>query len=601
MSRSGFAALPWLLFRDPNGTGWLEFAPVSVLSAARVADVPAVLVEAARAAAAGRWAAGFVAYEAAPAFDPAMRTAGAPDGPLAWFAIADAPRRLPRPPRATPSPALEWRPDMTPGQFICAVNAIRRQIAAGDVYQINLTGRLTAAFRGAPERLLAAMLSAQPSARGVLIVTTDWAVVSASPELFFELDGTRITSRPMKGTAARGPDPFADRAAATALAASSKERAENVMILDMVRNDLSRIARPGTVRVDAMWTVERHPTVWQMTSTASAATDAGLPEIFRALFPPASITGAPKIEAMRTIARLETSPRGIYTGAIGFMAPGRRAVFNVGIRTAWVDRRRHVAVYGAGAGIVWDSDPRGEWEETLSKARILAPLPRRFRLLETLAWRPRDGFRLLERHLQRMAASADLFDFRFDPAAARRALRRAAAGWGAAPRRVRLLADRRGALEIDSRPIRDCRRCWTVALAPWPIDPEDPFLRNKTTRREVYERARAACPGVDDVILWNHRGELTESTVANLVLVFGRDRLTPPVSSGLLAGTLRGRLIETGRLREAVLRPADLDRAGAIWLINSVRGWIRARLCPSPAPNACSGGRRHTHSALLRR
>ncbi len=587
---------PWIF--DADSGRWWVFPPAqAVLCALRPSEVRPLLCEVERAVDAGRWAVGLVSYEAAPGFDPAMRTQPPrPDLPLAWFYIGGPPTQTPRPPfRPLPLPPLRWSPLGGEAAYRQTVEEIRRRIAAGAVYQVNLTTRWRAPIVAPPAALLRHLWRAQPRSAATLIEAGEWAVASASPELFFQLDGNRIVSRPMKGTAPRGPDPDLDRAAAEALAGSGKERAENIMIVDMVRNDLGRIARPGSVRVERRFEIEGHPTVWQMTSTVAAETQAGLAEVFAALFPAASITGAPKIEAMRTIADLEPAPRGVYTGAIGFVAPGRRARFQVAIRTAVVHGRNRTAEYGAGGGIVWDSDPAREWAEALAKTRILVYRPPRFRLLETLRWDVGRGFRRPADHLRRMAGSAQLFGFRYDAGAALRALRDAARRWRTGPRKVRILVDRQGRCEVQSALLPAARRPWRLALAPWPVDPDSPFLRNKTTCRSIYDRARRSCPAADDVLLWNTRGELTESTVANLVLQFGRDRLTPPVASGLLPGTFRARLLAAGRIREAVLRRDDLDRADRIWLINSVRGWIPAqRVCPP------GGGRSRPPCALPR-
>ncbi|MCX7819006.1 MAG: bifunctional chorismate-binding protein/class IV aminotransferase [Kiritimatiellae bacterium] len=567
-------------FRDPDrGVEW-RFWATDVLCANRLADVFPLLEEVAAATRRGWWAAGFLAYDAAPALDPAMRVRGGWRGPLAWFALAHAPRTTPALPPARPPapPRVQWHPRPGSLTFRAAVAEIRRRIAAGRVYQINYTIRWCA--RLAPHiapRWFAALLAAQPRSFAALIRTATWTVLSVSPELFFRLEGTHIESRPMKGTRPRAPDAAGDQQRRWELAASPKDRAENVMILDMVRNDLGRIARPGSVTVPALWTVERHPTVWQMTSTAAAKTDAPLPEIFRALFPAASITGAPKIEAMRTIAELERAPRGLYTGAIGVVAPRRRAVFSVAIRTIWHAHHRASARYGAGCGIVWDSEPHREWREAADKTRVLQHRWPRFDLLETLLWRPNHGYRYLRAHLARLRASAEYFERRFDPAGVRSSLARAVHG-AATPLRVRLRLDPQGRASVQAEPLRNGPAVRIVGLARTPVRSDDPFLHHKTTHREVYERARRERPECDDAILVNERGEITESTIANVVVRRNGEWLTPDARCGLLRGILREVLLAQERIREAVLRPADLRTAEQIWLINSVRGWMPARL-----------------------
>ncbi len=392
----------------------------------------------------------------------------------------------------------------------------------------------------------------------------------------------------MKGTAPRGRTPEEDLAAARALRASAKDRAENVMIVDMTRNDLGRVARPGSVEVRRLFEVERYPTLFQLTSEVAAETAAPLDELFAALFPCASITGAPKVRTMEILNGLESTPRGVYTGAVGLVAPGGRARFSVAIRTAHVAPAAGAGPglcfeYGTGGGVVWDSSPAGELAESRTKALVLTRGEAPFELLETLLWEPRRGYRLLDRHLARLAASAEYFGFPLDVAAARRRLGELAAGLPARRHKVRLRCAPDGGLSLGAAPLDHRRHPWRVALARRPVDARDRFLFHKTTRRRIYEealdqaRAEAGAQGVDDVLLWNRAGELTESTVANLVLSLEGELLTPPVAAGLLAGTLRAELLARRRIRERRLVPADLARSDAIFLVNSLRGWIPAR------------------------
>jgi para-aminobenzoate synthetase/4-amino-4-deoxychorismate lyase len=470
-------------------------------------------------------------------------------------------------------PSLDWQPTVTASAYRAAVERIKTHIHDGDTYQVNYTYRLRAPFVGDPWAAFARLAAAQETPYAACVDTGDWVLASASPELFFTLEGQAIASKPMKGTAARGVTQAEDLAQAAALKNSEKDRAENVMIVDMVRNDLGRVAIAGSVHVPRLFDVERYPTVWQMTSTVAARTTAGLAELFGALFPPASITGAPKVETMRLITGLEAGPRGVYTGTIGFVAPGPRMQFNVAIRTMAVDRRRGQAEYGVGSGIVWDSDPGREWAECETKSRVLTAVMPEFRLLETLKWMPPEGFALLERHLRRLTESAQYFGFPVDVVRVRDALERAASGWGGESRRVRLLVPRGGEPGVESvllpAPVVGRPR---VAVAQVPVDVADRFLYHKTTHRRVYEEARAAHPDVDDVLLVNACGELTESTIANLAVELDGRLCTPPVDCGLLAGTLRAELLERGELTERVLMRGDLRRSRRVCLLNSVRG-----------------------------
>ncbi|MEV6492596.1 aminodeoxychorismate synthase component I [Actinoplanes sp. NPDC051633] len=369
---------PWARFDDlVAGTAVVCPPPYRVLVASRTSEVAGVLDAVSRAAAGGDWAFGYVSYEAAPGLDPALAALepGVDDLPLAWFGLCGEPLE------ATPvgaarataaSPTARWITDWTADEHARAVGIVREHIAAGDTYQINLTDRLRMHFHGDPAQLYAALAGAQRGAYHAYLDLGRHVIASASPELFFERRGTRLRTRPMKGTAARGRTPDEDREQARRLRASAKERAENVMIVDLLRNDLARVAQVGSVEVTELCALERYPTVWQLTSeiTATLRPGCGMAEIFRALFPCGSVTGAPKASSMRIIRDIETGPRGVYCGAVGLVGPDT-ATFNVAIRTAVVDRERKTAVYGAGGGITWDSDPAAEHAELLAKAKVL--------------------------------------------------------------------------------------------------------------------------------------------------------------------------------------------------------------------------------------
>lgn len=559
---------PWRAFRDP----------LAVLTAARVEEVRACLEDVERAVSReGCYAAGFVTYEAAAAFGLPAHPAPAEGLPLVCFGLF-APEHVTsqsRPRRVGTYQAGPWIPSIDHASYLDAIGRIRAAIEVGDTYQINFTFRLHSRFAGDPLALLGDLDAAQMGAWGAWVDTGRHVVCSASPELFFSLVDGRLECRPMKGTAARGLWSAADAAAGEALRQSPKNRAENVMIVDMVRNDLGRLARPGSVDVTSLFDVERYPRQWQMTSTVVAeASGASLPAIFEAMFPSGSVTGAPKHSAMRIIRDLEASPRGIYTGAIGYLSPRRRAHFSVAIRTITIDRERAEAEFGVGSGIVWDSVDRDEYDECLLKASILAQPERPFRLLETIGYFPESGFALLDRHFARLRASAEYFGFAFDEGEARAMLERAVADLRGKSR-LRLLLARDGSLvcqavDLIDKPARPLRG----ALAIEPVDAAEPFLYHKTTRREVHERARAARPEAEAVILWNADGDITEGTDANVVARIQGRLVTPPLECGLLAGTLRADLLEAGEIVEQRIAIDDLRRAERVWLINSVRGWM---------------------------
>lgn len=554
---------------------------VEEFAAHALAEVVPTLERAADAVASGRWVAGFVAYEAAPAFDASMVVRpliGTPlaDLPLAWFAVFEG-REHAEAPDGDATPGA-WTPTIDAARHAADVAAIREHIAAGDTYQVNHTFRQSAPFDGDPAALYARLARAQRGGYGALLDTGRWAVASASPELFFEWADGRLTTRPMKGTAPRGLDEAEDAERRAALLASPKERAENLMIVDMVRNDLGRVAVPGTVGVPSLFEAERYDTVWQLTSTATACTRPGttLGEVFTALFPCASITGAPRSSTMRIIAERETTSRGVYCGAIGFGGPGASGpewAFNVGIRTVLLDREAGTAWYGTGGGITFDSTPAGEYAEALLKAEVLHRAPAEFDLLETLLWTPDAGFPLLDRHLARLAASARFFVRPLDPDAVRAALSAAVVG-RSRPTRVRLLVDEAGtpSVTVADVPAASAGPI-TVAIDTVPVDSRDVFARHKTTRRASYAAASARHPDADDVVLVNERGEVVETTIANVAARVDGRWVTPPLSSGCLPGVARAEALASGLVAEAVLTPADLRGAEGLARLNAVRGW----------------------------
>jgi para-aminobenzoate synthetase/4-amino-4-deoxychorismate lyase len=553
-------------------SAWVRYErPRAIFVAHRPDEVPQLIAHVeAEVEGRGLHAVGFLAYEAGSAFDPAMPDSSCGAFPLAWFGLFDDPAFVTL--DAVSVPALDWISELDAGAHGRALERIREYLGRGDTYQVNFTHRLRARFGAAPWDFFQNLVRRQPSPHAAFIETADFAICSASPEMFFEREGEDVWSRPMKGTAPRGRWSEEDQALARALEVSEKERAENVMIVDMVRNDLGRVCLPGSVHVPELFRVERYPTLWQLTSLVRGRTLEPTARVMGALFPAASITGAPKVRTMGIIHELEVSPRRIYTGSIGVMSPGREARFNVAIRTVLVDKPSGTAEYGVGGGIVWDSDPAAEFRETRIKARVLAAPEPEFLLLETMRWEKNKGIFLLPEHLRRLQDSAAYFDFRLDPKAVRDALEQAVMTADGLAGMLRLTVDSSGSWNIEPRPLPESTPC-RVSLALSAVDAADSFLFHKTTRRKVYDRARRQAPEVDDVLLWNERGEVTESTIANLVVEIAGELLTPPRACGLLPGTMRARLLHEGRIREGVVRVDDLPRCTRLWLINSVRGW----------------------------
>lgn len=534
--------------------------------------------------------AGFVAYEAAAGLDRALAVRR-PDPrspfaglPLAWFGVFGGRETVPEPRAGDAAPGPEWSASIDRERYVDAVQRIRELIASGQTYQVNHTLRMRAAIRGDLDRVYEDLVLAQRGGYGADLLAGPFRILSASPELFFRWDGDVVTTRPMKGTARRGRWPAEDAAAAAALSASAKDRAENAMIVDLLRNDLGRLAVPETVVAGPMFELERYETVWQLTSTVAARVPdrTSLPDLFRALFPSGSVTGAPKVASMRVIAGLEDAPRGVYTGAIGYLSPPgsgeARAVFSVAIRTLVVDTESGAAEYGVGGGITFDSSAAAEHDEVRAKSTVLTERRPAFELFETLRWEPNEGFRHLEEHLGRLRASAGYFGFRYEGDAARSALEKAAADANGAVR-VRLSLGRDavpratvGELPEASAPVR-------LAIVEEPaVDPADVWLYHKTTRREPYRRRRRLRPDADDVLLVNTSGRVTESTIANLAVRIGGEWWTPPLEDGLLPGTHRDVLLREGRLRERSLSVDEVAAGDELALVSSVRGWRPAVL-----------------------
>ena len=585
-------ANPFVLIDDslaPGGDAWLFENPVEIVACDEPGDVEGALDRIAEATREGLHAAGFLAYELGYLLEPKLAPLlpGSRRLPLVWMGLFAEPRRLDRAGierfLETQSAGSGHSVEAT-GQtvdrerYLEAIGRVREYIAAGDVYQINYTFHHRFRLSGDAVSLYRDLRRRQPVAHGALLRGPDWHLLSLSPELFLDIREGRATARPMKGTAKRGATPAEDEEIVAWLRADAKSQAENLMITDLLRNDLSRIALIGSVHVPELFTVETYPTVHQMTSTVEARLrpGAGFREVVKGLFPCGSVTGAPKIRAMEIIRELEAGPRGAYTGSVGMVAPSGDLRFNVAIRTLFVGADG-AGEMGIGSGIVHDSDPAAEYEECLLKARFLTAPHEGFQLIETMRWSDFDGFYLLDRHLARLGKSARYFGIPCDMAALRALLAENLRGLRGS-QRVRLLLDQGGAATVTATPIAlpDPPPAVTFALSDRPVDSHDRHRYHKTTRREMLdgERRRLADEtGCDEVLFVNERGELTEGSYCNIFVEMGGWLLTPPVACGLLDGTLRQELLAAGgQIEERVLYPRDLDEADAVWLGNSVRG-----------------------------
>lgn len=564
---------------DPKADQWLRFSdPVEEIEVHRLEEVlPALDKIEQRVEQDQLYAAGHVSYEAAAAFDLALQTHDPGEFPLLRFGLFTKAEPISLPAPTQPTSLPDWQAQATSEIFSTKVDKVRDAIARGETYQVNLTFPMKSRFTQQPWEFFRQLVRNQQANGAGFLQSERWAICSVSPELFFSREGNKLTMRPMKGTVPRGRNLEEDRLLAKELTDSAKNRAENIMILDMVRNDLGRLAPAGEVKTEKICSLEKYPTVWQLTSTVSAQSQATLAETFQALFPCASITGAPKVRTMQIIAALEEQPRNIYTGAFGWLAPGQQALFNVAIRTLLIDRRNNNASYGVGAGITWDSDGREEYQECLAKAEVLKQPLSDFALIETLRWTPGRGYFLLPEHLSRLQASADYFNFTCSDQQVTEYLQRIAGHFPATPQKVRLLLHKNGLLESTSEALAATAASpLKIRLAINSVDSREILLYHKTTRRQLYESRLAEVKEADEVILWNERGEITECCTANLVVEIAGQLLTPPVNSGLLPGTYREYLVSRGVLTEGVLTADDLSKSSRIYLINAVRKWRRA-------------------------
>jgi len=524
----------------------------------------------------GFYVAGYISYESAPTFDPSFQVNLNPNMPLLWFGVFSEPLYESLVTNGSYD-YPKWSPDVSRKQYDSAIDFIKSSIEKGNTYQTNYTIRLNSKFQGDDIALFNKLKQAQSSNYCAYIHTGDFSILSASPELFFHLKDQHITTRPMKGTIARGKTLAEDEKNAKWLYESEKNRAENVMIVDLLRNDLNIIAEQGSVQVPELFNIEHYPTVLQMTSTITAKVKKNTSyfDIFKALFPCGSITGAPKISTMKIISSLESAPRDVYCGAIGYFSPNQEAIFNVPIRTVVINQKTGNATYGVGGGITWDSTANGEYEEILTKASLLERDKPEFKLLESILLT--DGkLYLLEEHLNRLQDSSKYFQFPFNRSEVENELVKFTKNFTKGDYKIRLLLSNTGKVSLESQQLYESVTPKIVKLAEKPISNCNLFLYHKTTYRDVYTQFQN--PEVFDTLLWNENEEITEFTNGNIVLEINGKLYTPPIQSGLLAGTYREMLIKKGKIIEKVLTILDLQNSTQIWFINSVRKWVKVEL-----------------------
>ncbi|MCP4181012.1 MAG: aminodeoxychorismate synthase component I [bacterium] len=529
------------------------------------------------------YAVGFISYDASPAFDYALKVIKSDnDFPLIWFGLYSSYKKIDIPTYASNMTYChDWQSTVNRDDYDKAIHEVKENIREGNTYQVNYTMRRNAQFSGDSWRFFCELAQSQKADYPAYIETDDFVICSASPELFFTYDEGKLVSKPMKGTAARCHTTEDDKNEAVKLYHSNKNRAENLMIVDMIRNDLSRISEIGSVNVPTLFDVEKYPTVWQMTSTVEAYSKKSLTDILKALFPCASITGAPKAYTMKIIADLENTPRKVYTGAIGFIAPDSKAQFNVAIRTVIIDKNNKVAEYGVGGGITWDSTDSDEYNECIIKTKFLNQRQPEFSLLESLLWTSEDGFFLLDYHLHRLTSAAEYFEYKLNILDIEQKLHKHCENLNQSTYKIRLLVSHSGEVTVESNEIElpspDAAEL-KVTLADEPINKNNPFLYHKTTNRAIYSHYKNKFPEYDEVILWNSDREITECTSSNIVIKQDGKFITPEIKSGLLAGTFRSYLLDNNEIAEKIITVEDLKVCDEIYIINSVRKWRKVKI-----------------------
>ena len=526
-------------------------------------------------------AAGYLSYEAAPAFDSAYCVNKKGSLPLICFGLfKDYKTEITLESNNHESAeAIEWEIATNQTHYETHLKYIKDQIKLGNTYQVNYTLRKHSKCIANPYGFFLEKVQDAPYA--AFIESDEHTIISTSPELFFKLSDESLICKPMKGTSKRGRTLKEDIALMKELKNSEKDKAENIMITDMLRNDMGKISDTGSVKVLSEFDIEKYPTVWQMTSSVKSQTRASITAIFEALFPCASVTGAPKVSSMKIISEIEDQPREIYTGAIGYIAPNNEAQFSVPIRTILSNKKIDRSVYGTGSGIVWDSEWEKEWDECQNKSAILSVSHQNFELFETMRWDSNRGIFLEELHLNRLKDSAEYYNFKFSRKKINDKLHDYLKNLEPESEKIiRLFLAKDGETRLTTSAYKEHNKdkSQLISLAMQPVDSDDLSLYHKTTIRGIYEDATGENPDCDDVLLWNEDGHITESTISNIIFKKDSEYFTPPISCGLLGGTYRTHLINQGHLVERIIPKTEINLYSEIYLINSVRGKYPVKL-----------------------
>ncbi|MFP4687845.1 MAG: chorismate-binding protein [bacterium] len=525
----------------------------------------------------GYYCAGFISYEAGPALLGINYKTD--NFPFLWFGVYEAPKKIKiEPSQLPPAAGLELESELDFENYCRGFSEIKKQIKAGNTYQINYTFRTSFETEMAPTKLFTALYHRHPVPYAAYISARNYEILSMSPELFLRRRGDRLITRPMKGTAPRSDDYETDRIRRTGLLRSEKERAENLMIVDLMRNDLGKLAKIGSVEVPELFTVEQYKTVYQMVSAVEARiADCGLPQIIRAMFPSGSITGAPKRSSIEIIDRVEKTPRRIYTGAVGLVEPGADFCFNIAIRTALFDNKTETGELGIGGGIVSDGIVEDEWREAWLKSKFISDLNFGFSLLETMRYCPRRGIELLPLHLKRLQRSAAYFSIPVDIDKLRRQLTEKLKQRTEAAT-VRLLAGEGGDFKIEVKDLPPRPAAIKIKLAPRHVsDQHKKYFKHKTTYRSFYNkyRRKAAQNGCFEYVFYDEDGYISEGTISNVYIKKGNDLLTPPLSENILPGVMRQELLRRGAARPARIHRKQIKSACEVYLSNALRGLLK--------------------------
>ncbi|MFC1620740.1 aminodeoxychorismate synthase component I [Candidatus Omnitrophota bacterium] len=591
--KDNFVFLETNKFDKHNSRSYLFSDPIKVVSIYKLEDVKGAFLEIEDLISRGYYAAGFISYEAGFSFEDNLKSLDMDSGfPLMWFGIYKKPHivthkeKIDLLPRATAMYNIRnLRPNISRKKYVEDIKKIKGLIRKGQTYQVNYTFKYKFDFTGSPYRLYEELKAKQSVSYSALMKTQKYSMLSLSPELFFRKNKDRIEVKPMKGTFDRGRNIEEDRLNIKSLKKSLKNRSENVMIVDLLRNDLGRISKAGSVKTKKLFEVEQYETLLQMISVVKSRLkkDVSLYDLFKAIFPSGSVTGAPKINTMKIIDSLEKEPRRIYTGSIGFFTPSRDAVFNVAIRTALIDNKAKKGEMGIGSGIVIDSDAAKEFEECKLKANFITQQKNDFKLIETILWQNKKGYFLLKEHMERFLSSASYFNFKFDRKYAIEVLNSLKRQFNnGSDYRVRLLFDRSGRIESNFSRLNKDFEIQKTRFSNKKVSSGDLFLYHKTTKRDFYdnEYKKWKNKGYFDIIFTNEKKQVTEGAISNIIIKKGKFYYTPPLKCGLLNGVYRKALLRNKNfpLKEKVLYKKDIYAADKCYMVNSVRGMVECKV-----------------------